>query len=342
MGKLRYGWVIVPWIAAALTAAAANAETAAEFYAHTTVRLLSTADPGGSYDSNARLLGRHLGVHLPGSPRIVVEQMPGASGRLGANYLYGVAPKDGSVIAIVQQSLPMAQVMGESGVQYDGARLNWIGSAILLDDVLVVWHTTGVRSIEDAKKKSIVIGATTATGTNYIYPKLTNELLGTKFKIVTGYAGASAIKLALERGEVQGHGSNPWSDWKLTRPQWIQEKKIIPLMQMSLEKHRDLPDVPRLIDLATTPDVKAVFELMSLTADIGRPFVTAPDVPPDRVAALRQAFAETMKDPEFLADAAKNNIEIRPVYGQELGQLVARVLASPRSAVALLKSVLAR
>ncbi|HEY7299999.1 MAG TPA: tripartite tricarboxylate transporter substrate-binding protein [Xanthobacteraceae bacterium] len=340
MGTLWRGWIVIAWIAGAATAA--DAETVAEFYARTTVRLLSTADPGGSYDSNARLLGRHLGMHLPGSPRIVVEQMPGASGRLGANYLYGVAPKDGSVIAIVQQSLPMAQVMGESGVQYDAARFNWIGSAILLDDVLVVWHTTGVRSIEDAKKKAIVIGATTATGTNYIYPKLTNELLGTKFKIVTGYAGASAIKLALERGEVQGHGSNPWSDWKITRPQWIKEKKIIPLMQMSLEKHRDLPDVPRLIDLAATPDVKAVFELMSLTADIGRPFVTAPDVPPDRVSALRQAFAETMKDPEFLADAAKNNIEIRPVYGEQLQQLVGRVLASPRSAVALLKSVLSR
>jgi len=129
---------------------------------------------------------------------------------------------------------------------------------------------------------------------------------------------------------------------KLTRPQWIKERKIIPLMQMSLEKHRDLPDVPRLIDLARTPNVKAVFELMSVTADIGRPFVTPPDVPADRVAALRQGFAETMKDPEFLADAAKNNIEIRPVYGEELQQLVARVLASPRSAVALLKSVLAR
>jgi tripartite-type tricarboxylate transporter receptor subunit TctC len=335
----RFGSILIALIAAA---ASADAQTAAEFYARTTVRLLSTADPGGSYDSNARLLSRHLGRHIPGNPKIVVEQMPGASGRLGANYLYSVAPRDGSVIAIVQQSLPMAQVTGESGVQYDAARLNWIGSPILLDDVLVVWHTTDVRTIGDAKKKPIIIGATTATGTNYIYPKLTNELLGTKFKIVTGYQGANAIKLALERGEVQGHGSNPWSDWKITRPEWVRERKIVPLMQMSLEKHRDLTDVRRLIDLAPSADVRAVFELMSVTADIGRPFVTAPDVPADRVAVLRQAFAETMTEAEFLADAARVNIEIRPVSGDQLEQLVARVLASPKSAVELLKSALSR
>src|SRR5262249_48955996 len=158
----------------------------------------------------------------------------------------------------------------------------------LLDDVLVVWHTTGVRSIEDAKRRPVVIGATSATGTNYIYPKLTNELLGTKFKIVPGYQGAAGIKLAMLRGEVEGHGSNPWNDFKISRPEWVRDKWIVPLMQMSLERHRDLPDVPRLIDLATTPDVRAAFELMSLTADIGRPFVTAPGVPAERVAALRQ------------------------------------------------------
>jgi tripartite-type tricarboxylate transporter receptor subunit TctC len=318
------------------------AETVAEFYGRTGVRLLITADPGGSYDTNARLVGRHLGRHIPGSPRLLLEQMPGASGRIGANYLYNIAPKDGSLIALVQQSVPMAQVTGESGVQYDASRLNWIGSPILLDDVLVVSHAAGVHSIEDAKKKSIVVGATTPTGTNYIYPKLTNELIGTRFRIVTGYHGAIAIKLAMERGEVEGHGSNPWSDWKISRPDWVKEKKIVPLMQMSLEKHRDLPDVPRLVDLATTADVQAVFELMSVTADIGRPFVAPPGVPADRLAALRRAFAETMTDPEFLADAKKTNIEIRFVSGEELHGMVERVLTSPRNAVALLKSALSQ
>jgi tripartite-type tricarboxylate transporter receptor subunit TctC len=243
---------IVGTLALGLASGLCHAQTAAEFYGRTSLRLLISADPGGSYDSNARLVARHLGKHIPGNPRIVAEQMVGASGRIAANYLYNVAPKDGSVIALVQQSVPMGQVTGEPGVQYDAGRFNWIGSPILLDDVLVVWHATGVRTMEDAKKKEVVIGATSTTGTNYLYPKITNELLGTKFKIVTGYQGATPIKLALERGEVEGHGSNPWSDWKVTKPDWVRDKKIIPLMQMSLEKHPDLPDVPLLIDLATT------------------------------------------------------------------------------------------
>jgi tripartite-type tricarboxylate transporter receptor subunit TctC len=331
---------IVGTLALGLASGLCHAQTAAEFYGRTSVRLLISADPGGSYDSNARLVARHLGKHIPGNPRIVAEQMVGASGRIAANYLYNVAPKDGSVIALVQQSVPMGQVTGEPGVQYDAGRFNWIGSPILLDDVLVVWHATGVRTMEDAKKKEVVIGATSTTGTNYLYPKITNELLGTKFKIVTGYQGATPIKLALERGEVEGHGSNPWSDWKVTKPDWVRDKKIIPLMQMSLEKHPDLPDVPLLIDLATNPEVKAVFELMSITADIGRPFVTAPGVPTERVAVLREAFAKTMQDTDFLADAAKANIDIKLIDGHELEVLVQRVLSSPKSAVELLKSAL--
>ena len=323
-------------------ASAGHAETIAEFYGRTSIRLLIPADPGGSYDQNARLVARHLGKHIPGHPRIIPEQMVGASGRVAANYLYNVAPKDGSVMAVVQQSLPMGQVMGEPGVQYDSAKLNWIGSPILLDDVLVVWHTAGVRSMEDAKTKEVVIGATSATGTNYIYPKLTNELLGTKFKIVSGYKGAAPIKLALERGEVQGHGSNPWSDWKASKADWVRDKKIIPLMQMTLEKAPDLQDVPRMIDLAPNPEVKAVFELMSVTADIGRPFVTAPNVPAERVAALREAFAATMKDPDFIADAAKTKIDIKLVDGRELTEMVERVLHSPKSATELLKQALAK
>ncbi|MEA2906420.1 MAG: hypothetical protein QOC56_1713 [Alphaproteobacteria bacterium] len=340
MKLFRYR-VIAAGLMLAAASGASQAQTVAEFYARTSVRMLITAETGGSYDTNGRLVARHLGKHLPGNPRIITEQMIGASGRVAANYLYNVAPKDGSVIAVVQQSLPQGQATGETGVQYDAARFNWIGSPMLLDDVLVVWHATGVRSMDDAKKKEVVIGATSATGTNYIYPKLTNELLGTKFKIVSGYQGATAIKLALERGEVEGHGSNPWSDWKVSRPEWVRDKKIVPLMQMSLEKHRELPDVPLLVDLATTPDVRATFELMSVTADLGRPFLTAPGVPAERVAALRTAFARTMTDPEFLADAARANIEIKLVDGHELEQMVSRVLRSPKSAVELLKSALA-
>src|SRR4051812_46191897 len=317
-------------------------QTPAEFFGRTSMRLIISADPGGSYDQIGRLVSRHLGKHIPGNPRVVPENMLGASGRVAANYLYHAAPKDGSVIAVVQQSIPMGQALGEGGTQYDAARLNWIGSPVRLDETLVVWHTTGVRTIEDAKKKEIVIGATSPTGMNYVYPKLANEFLGTRFKIVTGYQGGTPIVLALERGEVEGRGSNPWSEWKATKPDWVRDKKIVPLMQMSLFKHPDLPDVPLMIDLAPNDTVRSIFELISITGEIGRPLVTAPDVPAERLAVLRQAFDVTMRDPDFVADAGRMQIEILPIGGQEMDALVARVLRAPKSAIDLLKAALAQ
>ena len=267
--------------------------------------------------------------------------MLGVSGRVATNYLYHAAPKDGSVIGLIQQSIPMGQALGEGGVQYDAGRFNWIGSPVRLDETLVVWHTTGVRTIEDAKVKSVIIGATSPTGMNYVYPKLANELLGTKFKIVTGYPGGTPIVLALERGEVEGRGSNPWSEWKASKPDWVREGKIVALMQMSLFKHPDLPQVPLMIDLAPNDTVRSIFELVSIVGEIGRPFVTSPGVPLERVAALREAFRKTMADPDFLADAAKTHIEIHPIFGDELSELVQHVLGSPKSAIDLLKSALA-
>src|SRR3954471_9548889 len=317
-------------------------QTPAEFFGRTSMRLIISADPGGSYDQIGRLVSRHLGKHIPGNPRVVPENMLGASGRVAANYLYHAAPKDGSVIGVVQQSIPMGQALGESGTQYDAARFNWIGSPVRLDETLVVWHTTGVRTIEDAKKKEVIIGATSPTGMNFVYPKLANELLGTKFKIVSGYPGGTPIVLALERGEVEGRGSNPWSEWKASKPDWVREGKIIALMQMSLFKHPDLPDVPLMIDLAPNETVRSIFELVSITGEIGRPFVTSPGVPAERVAALRQAFDETMKDPEFLADAEKVQIEINPIAWQEMSDLVRRALSASKGAIDLLKAALAK
>jgi tripartite-type tricarboxylate transporter receptor subunit TctC len=234
----------------------------------------------------------------------------------------------------------MGQAIGETGVQYDAARFNWIGSPVRPDEVLVVWHGTGVRTIEDAKQKEVIIGATSTTGMNFVYPKLAKELIGAKFRIVTGYQGATHINLALERGEVEGRGSNPWSEWKTAKPEWVREGKIIPLMQMSLFKHPDLPYVPLLIDLAPNPDARAVFELISITGEIGRPLLAPPGVPAERIDALRQAFDNTVTDPEFLADAARIDREISPIPGRELESLVGRVLNAPKSAIVLLKSAL--
>jgi tripartite-type tricarboxylate transporter receptor subunit TctC len=333
---------MVSALAASGGASASRADPVADFYSHTGVRMVISADPGGSYDSDSRLVARYLGRHIPGNPKVVPENMIGASGRLAANYMYRSAPSDGSVIAVVQQSIPMGQAVGESGVQYDAARFNWIGSPVRPDEVLVVWSTTGVRTIADARNKAVIIGATSPTGMNYVYPKLANELLGTKFKIVTGYAGATHINLALERGEVEGRGSNPWSEWKTAKPEWVRDGKIVPLIQMTLIRHPDLPDVPRLIDLATDADMRTVFELISITGELGRPLLTAPGVPAERVAALRQAFDATMLDPDFLADAAQMEREIHPIAGAELEALVRRQLSAPKSAIELLKAALAK
>jgi tripartite-type tricarboxylate transporter receptor subunit TctC len=339
MQRLRF-CAIVSALVAGIGSSAAQAQSPADFYGRTSIRMVVSADPGGSYDSDARLVSRHLGRHIPGNPKIIPENMMGASGRVAANFMYNVAPKDGSMIAVVQQSIPMGQAIGESGVQYDAARFNWIGSPVRPDEVLVVWHTTGVRSIEDARKKEIIIGATSPTGMNFVYPKLAKELLGARFKIVTGYQGATHINLALERGEVEGRGSNPWSEWKTAKPEWVRDKKIIPLMQMSLFKHPDLPDVPLLIDLAPSRDIRAVFELVSITSELGRPVLTAPGVPAERVAVLRQAFDKMTEDPEFLADAAKMEREIWPIKSSELESLAQRVLGSPKGAIELLKTSL--
>jgi tripartite-type tricarboxylate transporter receptor subunit TctC len=333
---------IASGLAAVLAPGASRADQVADFYSHNNIRMIISADPGGSYDSDSRLVGRHLGKHIPGNPKLILENMIGASGRLAANYMYRTAPRDGSVIATVQQSLAMGQAVGESGVNYDASRFNWIGSPVRPDEVLVVWYTTGVRTIEDAKRRQVIIGATSSTGMNYVYPKLANELLGTKFKIVTGYAGATHINLALERGEVEGRGSNPWSEWKTAKPEWVRDGKIVPLVQMTLIKHPDLPNVPRMIDLATNDDVRTVLELISITGEIGRPILTAPDVPPERVAALRKAFEEVMQDPEFLADAAQMQREIHPIPGVELEALVKKQLSAPKSAIDLLKAALAK
>lgn len=328
-------------LAVSLTPAAAEAQSVESFYRGNTVRLVIGVAAGGSYDIDARLVARHLGKHIPGEPKVLPENMPGASGRLAANNLFTVAPKDGSVLGAVQETMALGQLVGENGIRYDARGFSWIGTPVQPDDVIAVRADAGVRTIAEAKVKELAIGATSPTGGNYLYPLLANRLVGTRFKIVTGYEGGNAIDLALERGEVQGRGSNPWSAWKATRPDWVRSGFLIPLVQVTLIKHPDLPNVPRLIDLAPNEAARSVLMVMSLVADIGRPIFLPPGVPADRVAAMRRAFDATMTDPAFLADAAKLGEEIRPATGEKLDQLVREVLATPPATVERLKAVLA-
>jgi len=323
--------------AAVLAASPVAAQTDSDVYRGATIRLVIGLPPGASYDDIARLVARHLGAHIPGRPKIVPENMPGATGRVAASYLFNAAPKDGTVLAALHESVALAQALGESGVRYDARAFGWVGSPVQPDDVLTLWHSAGVQRIEEARSKVLILGATTATANNFIHPTLANNLLGTRFTIVTGYEGGNAIDLAMERGEVQGRGSNTWNTWKSDHPDWVREHKIVPLLQMSLEKHPDLPDVPRFIDLAPDARVRAVLELVSASAGIARPIVAPPGVPPERLALLRRAFDAMAAAPDFLADAARLHEEVRPVGGAELARRVQLILDAPPAEVALLK-----
>jgi tripartite-type tricarboxylate transporter receptor subunit TctC len=306
------------------------------------MRILIPAAVGDSYDTEGRLIARHLSRFIPGNPAIVAENMPGASGRNVASYMYNVAPKDGSVIALVQQSIPLAQAMRETGINFDAAKFNWLGTPSAPISVLAVWHTAGVKTIEEAKQKEVAIGSTSTAGNNFVYPKLMKELLGARFKIITGYPGGAPIDLAMERGEVQGRGSNPWNNYKLAHASWVKEGKLIALVQMSRNRHPELPNVPRLIDLAPNEDARKIFELLSVGADIGRPILTTPGVPADRVKVLREAFAKTMADPTFRAEAAKLDVEVDPTLGEELQALVDKMLQTDPKTVDLLAATLAK
>ena len=306
-----------------------RADPVADFYRNRTIDLYIGFSPGGGFDVYARTVGRFMGNHIPGKPRIVPKQMVGAGSRTATGYVYNVAPKDGSVLATADQSLPTQQAIGDPTVKFDSGKLIWIGNPNADNNTLAVWHTTGVTSIEQAKHKEIAVGATGAN-TSAQYPQAMNTILGTKFKIITGYPGAPEINLAMERGELGGRGSNAWASWKIEKPDWLREHKINILVQIGLQKAPDLPDVPLMMDLATKAEDRAALKLLSAATAIGRPLFTTPGVPAERVAALRKAFDETMQDPDFLAAAKEAGLPLNPVSGVALQRIVADILATPK------------
>lgn len=328
----RRGFATRPLLAAALLLAAAApacAQSAVEqFYRGKKLDLIIGYSSGGTYDLYARLVARHLGQFIPGNPAIVPRNMPGAGSRTAANYVFNVAPKDGTVLATGDQSMPVAQAMGDRRLTVDTTKFIYVGNPAEHNNTVAVWHAAGVTTIEGAKQKEITMGAT-GSGTSVHYPRIMNELLGTKFKIIQGYPGGNDINLAMERGEVDGRGSNSWLSWKATRPDWLKEKKIHILVQVGLKKEPDL-DAPLLLDLAANEDDKAALRLMSVSPAIGRPIFTTPDVPPERVQALRDAFDRMVRDPAFLEQAKKEHFDIAPVSGAEMQRIVAEVVATPK------------
>jgi tripartite-type tricarboxylate transporter receptor subunit TctC len=327
---MRRAAIIIVLLLASWPGAAWGQKAVEDFYRGRKIDLIIGYSSGGTYDLYARLVARHLGNHIPGRPLIVARNMPGAGSRTAATWVAGIAPRDGTVLATADQSLSVQQAAGDKRVAFDTTKFIYIGNPNAENNTTATWHTSGVRTIEDAKRREVTVGATGGS-TSSQYPRAMNALLGTRFRVILGYPGGNDINLAMERGEVDGRGSNSWASWKATRPHWIAENKINILVQIGLKKAPDLPGVPLLMELGGNAEDRALLRLLSASTQIGRPIFTTPDVPPDRVAALRAAFDAMVRDPAFLDDAKNGNFELDPVSGETMQRLVAEIVATPKA-----------
>jgi hypothetical protein len=259
--------------------------------------------------------------------------MEGGGGMRLANFLYNAAPKDGTVIGIFNRGVAFDQLLGSRAAQFEAAKFNWIGSTNDEVSICAAWHTTGITSFAQTKTREIVVGATGPSGDTYQFPKITNGVLGTKFKIISGYPGGNDVDLAMERGEVQGRCGWSWTSVRATHQAWLDRKWINVLFQMGLSKHPDLPDVPLIMELARNDEERAIFKLMFARQVMAWPFAAPPGVPGERVEVLRKAFNDTMRDKDFLADASKGNFEVRPVSGEDIQKLVQDIYGTPATVV---------
>jgi tripartite-type tricarboxylate transporter receptor subunit TctC len=277
--------------------------------------------PGGSNDLFARIVAQHLGKHIPGNPRIVPKNMPGAGSIVAANHLYNAAPKDGSVLGAVSQGMPLQAKLNPASVKFDPGKFNWIGRVAPSSNVTMVWNTSKAMSFEDALKNEVVLGATGAGSTVALYPLVMNELLKTKFKLIMGYKGSADAMLAMERGEVEGH-STTWEAVKAVHPDWIKDKKVRFLVQHGLARNPEIPDVPTSVELTRDPDDKAVMRVIMSAAEIGKSYFTTPGAPADRVEALRRAFDAMVKDRDFVAALEKIGGDVDAMKGEDVQKLV--------------------
>jgi tripartite-type tricarboxylate transporter receptor subunit TctC len=319
--------------------APAPAQSVAEFYKGKTIQIIVGFGVGGGYDLYARALGRYLGKYVPGQPTVVVQNLEGAGSVRAANHVYSGSPPDGTVIAAVNQNMPMYQLLGGAGARFEAAGMQWLGSMANSNGLVYTWHTSGIKTLEDAKHTEVPMGAVGNASDSVIFPNLINEMLGTKFKPITGYAGSSQIHLAMERGEVMGRGGNSWVSVQTANMSWVTGKKINILIQVGLEKEPELPDVPLLLDLVKGDDV-GVVKLVSLPTALGYGHWVAPGVPKDRVESLRSAYVSVLKDAEFLKETEKSGMVIRSQPGAELEKSVKEVANTPQAVIAKTAQIL--
>jgi tripartite-type tricarboxylate transporter receptor subunit TctC len=319
----------VSFAVSVLAAAQAWAQTPEQFYTGKNVDFVIGYPPGGSNDTWARLVTRHIGKYIPGNPTIVPRNTPGAGSFLAVNQIFNVAPKDGTVIGIGAPTIPLDEKLGTQGVRFKTAELNWLGRVDSLVNMVFMWVATSrVKSYEDALKIEATLSGTGVGSTVSIYPTVMNHVLGTKFKLIMGYKGSNEAMLAVERGEVEGH-STSWTALKVAHPDWIKDKKVTLLVQFALKRHPEMSDIPTAVELGRNDEERAILSAVMNAAEVGTAFFTTPGAPPDRVTALRRAFDATMKDPEFQADVERTRLSINPITGEELQKLVADVSNLP-------------
>jgi hypothetical protein len=314
---------------------------AQEAQSHQLTVLIGTA-PGGSFDLVGRVVSRTMQKHIPGNPTIVPQNMPGAGSMIAANYLYGVAPQDGSVVGVINPALAFNQLFGNKSARFEVAKFNWIGSPTESLIIIPSWHTSAIKKWQDAVTSSAVMGAPVQTSPDAMSIYLINRALGTKFTVVTGYKGGNELDLAMERGEVIGRGGQSWSGLKAVHPDWIAEKKIIPILQIGLHSAPELKDVPLLSDVVVDPKMKEVVEFYSAMTAIGRPLVMGPNVPPAVVAMMRKAFVDTMTDPDFLSDARKAHLDVIPILGIDIQKTMEHFGSLSPELIALAKRALSK
>ena len=305
----------------------AFADPVEDFYKGKTMNFLVGVSAGGGYDIDLRLVARHIVKYIPGKPTPVPQNMTGATGLVMANYVYKVAPRDGTTVALIQNGLPTFQAVGKEGVQFDARQLQWIGSLAPTVETMLTWKETGVRTVDDAKKREVIVGSNGASGITYMYPLMMNEMLGTKFKMVTGYPGSGALNLAIERGEVEGR-NNSWSSVKSSKPDWLRDDKVS-ILVYSGPRQDDLPGVPNLDDLILDSDNRQVSRVVTAGNRLGRPFAFAPDVPIERVNAVRAAFVKMLDDPDFKKEAAAVQVDVQLVDHTVLKKVIDDLFAVP-------------
>ncbi len=319
--------------------AAAQAPSAADFYKGKTITLITSTGVGGTYDVVARMIARHMPRYIAGNPTIVVQNMPGGGNVIATNYMYNIAPQDGTAIATIHNAIPLQQALDAGGVRFDADKFNWLGSTGSQNEVILVWHTAGVTSIAQAMKKQVIVGATGAAAGMTLLPIVVNNLLGTKFKIVTGYRSSEDVNLGMERGEVQARA---FSIGSITsqHPDWITAHKAAFLAQSGAKRDKVLPDVPLLTELARNDEQRQIFKLIASVPALGQPYLAPPGVPADRLAVLRNAFAATLADPAFLAEAKKIRFAIEPMSADDVAQIVHETVHAPPDIIAKAKAAM--